>query len=104
MLFEILNIIFYDKKFIFYIMAMKLILLLLTKRLCCNIQYLVYYIIHITYKTNDKTGTAMSISDIYNDILHNLKNMKSFGGHLANYICKVLVAKLIYFHLIFFNI
>ena len=69
-----------------------------------DIQYLVYYIIHNTYKTNDRRRTTISISDIYNDILHNVKEMNSFGGHLANYICIVLVTMLTHFHSIFLNI
>ena len=46
-----------------------------------DIQYLVYYIIQNTDKTNDRRKTAKSISDIYNDILHNVKQMNSFGGY-----------------------
>ena len=46
-----------------------------------DIQYLVYYIIHNTDKTNDRRKTAISISDIYNDIHHNVKQMNSFGGY-----------------------
>ena len=40
-----------------------------------------------TYKTNGRRGTAISISDIGNNILYNMKEINSFGGHLANYIC-----------------
>ena len=41
----------------------------------------------ITYKTNGRRGTVISISDIGNDILYNMKEINSFGGHLANNIC-----------------
>ena len=68
-----------------------------------DIQYLVYNIIHTTYKTNDRRRITISIFDIYNDIVHNVKEVNSFGCHLANYICKVLVTMLRHFHPIFLN-
>ena len=61
------------------------------------------YIIHNTYKANDRRGNAISLSDIYNDILHNVKEMNDIV-HLANYICVVKVTMLTHFHPIFFNI
>ena len=45
---------------------------------------MVHYIIHNTYKTNDKRRTTISLSDIYNDILHNVDELNSFRGHLAS--------------------
>ena len=46
----------------------------------------------------------ISISGIYNDILHNVKEVNSLGGHLENYICIVLVTMLTHNHPIFLNI
>ena len=69
-----------------------------------HLLFLVYYIIHNTYKTNDRRRTTILISDIYNDILHNVKEENSFGGCLANYICIVLVTMLTHFQSIFLNI
>ena len=93
------------KKVHFYPMAMKLILLLLSNnKSAMRYQYLVYYIIQNTYKTNERRRTTISISDIYNDILHNVKEINSFGGHLANYICIVLMTMLTHCHPIFLNI
>ena len=74
---------------------MKLVLLPLSNNIsvkrysvCC----LVYYIIYNTYSTNDKRGTAILTTEFYNDIIHYVKEMNSFGGHLikgnmTNYIC-----------------
>ena len=58
----------------------------------CSVYFLVYYIIHNTYNTTDRRGTAVLTSEIYNVILHNMKEMNTFGGHLikeniANYMC-----------------
>ena len=41
---------------------------------------------HNTYK-NGSIGTAISISDIGNDIIYYMEEMNSFGGHLTNYMC-----------------
>ena len=43
-----------------------------------DIQYLAYYIIHNTYKTQHWRGTAISVSgiyNIYNDIIQNVKEI-----------------------------
>ena len=69
-----------------------------------SIQHLVNYIIHNTYKTNARRRTTISISDIYNDILLNVKEMNYFGGPSANYICIVLVTMLTHCHSIFLYI
>ena len=62
----------------------------------------IYYIIRSTYKANNMIRTTISISDIYKkNILHNVKEMYSFGGHLANNICIVLVTMLTQYHLLF---
>ena len=37
---------------------------------------------HNTYKTNDRR-TTISISDIHNDILHNVTEINSFGGRFG---------------------
>ena len=92
------------KKVHFYPMAMKLILLLLSNKKSVMSQYLVYYIIYKTYITNDRRRTTKSISDMYNDILHNVKEMNSFEGHLAFYLCIVQVTMMTRFHPIFLNI
>ena len=52
-------------------MAIKLVLLLLSNNKSV-MRYLVYYVIHNIYLTNDRGGTAISISDICNDILYNM--------------------------------
>ena len=83
-------------------MAMKLILLLLSNNKSV-MRYLVLSHTN-TYKTNGMRRTTISISDIYNDIIHNVKEVNSFGCHMANYICIVLVTKLTHFRSIFLNI
>ena len=35
--------------------------------------------------------TEKASFDIYNDIFHNVEELNSFGGNLANYKCIVLV-------------
>ena len=58
---------------------------------------ILYYIIHNRYKTNDRGVTAISISDIYNEILHNVKerqfgkyHMRSNGDNVDTFPSKIL--------------
>ena len=56
-----------------------------------SVHNLVNYIIYNTYNTNYRRDTAILTSEIYYDILHNVKEINSFWGHLikgnmANYI------------------
>ena len=63
-----------DKVPIFHPMAMKLtLLLLLNNKSVISYSDLVYYI--ISYKTNGRRVTAISISDVCNGILYNMTEM-----------------------------
>ena len=76
---------------------MKLVLWLNCQKKICDDIFSILFgmlicIIHNAYITSDRRGTALSTSDIYNDIFHNVKEINSFGGHLikgniANCIC-----------------
>ena len=60
-------------------MAMELVLLLLlNNKSVIRYSVLVHYIIYNTYIINDRRGTAISISDVCNDILYTMKEMNSF--------------------------